>query len=221
MRLAAQAKGGFYPTPPRVIDLIAGVDLRPRDLRPQARAGDAPHPRPLLRPGRGRGPARGAAHPARYHAHRDLRRGAPPRPRRRGRGAPAPGARLRPLPDLNRQRRVRPALSQSALRLGFRRRQAGGACVPHARHPLPRRQRRARLRRAPPAAGGLGEVSLLPLPAAPVLGVPPARAGGVRPGGAHRAPQDGTAHRRARRDAGAGVGGRRRWTNCPPLPTGS
>ena len=23
MRLAAQAKGGFYPTPPRVVDLIA------------------------------------------------------------------------------------------------------------------------------------------------------------------------------------------------------
>ena len=25
MRLAAQAKGGFYPTPPRVVDLIAGL----------------------------------------------------------------------------------------------------------------------------------------------------------------------------------------------------
>ena len=25
MRLAAQSKGGFYPTPPRVVDLIAGL----------------------------------------------------------------------------------------------------------------------------------------------------------------------------------------------------
>ena len=25
MRLAAQAKGGYYPTPPRVVDMIAGL----------------------------------------------------------------------------------------------------------------------------------------------------------------------------------------------------
>ncbi len=33
MRLAAQAKGGFYPTPPRVIDLIAGLVSAPVSYR--------------------------------------------------------------------------------------------------------------------------------------------------------------------------------------------
>ncbi len=33
MRLAAQAKGGFYPTPPRVLDLLATL-LRPPARRP-------------------------------------------------------------------------------------------------------------------------------------------------------------------------------------------
>ena len=51
MRLAAQAKGGYYPTPPRVIDLVAqlfyGARSRPRSadtlriLDPCCGAGDA------------------------------------------------------------------------------------------------------------------------------------------------------------------------------------
>ena len=35
MRLAAQAKGGFYPTPPRVIDLIAGLIYAPVTYGPR------------------------------------------------------------------------------------------------------------------------------------------------------------------------------------------
>ena len=35
MRLAAQAKGGFYPTPPRVVDLIAGLIYAPAAYGPR------------------------------------------------------------------------------------------------------------------------------------------------------------------------------------------
>ena len=53
MRLAAQAKGGFYPTPPRVTDLIAELIQPPAGY---ARNDEiAQDPRPLLRRGRGAG----------------------------------------------------------------------------------------------------------------------------------------------------------------------
>ena len=45
MRLAAQAKGGFYPTPPRVVDLLA--ELIPHPFRRlQQGPGEAAHPGP-------------------------------------------------------------------------------------------------------------------------------------------------------------------------------
>ena len=57
MRLAAQYKGGFYPTPPRVVELVASLTQAARS------PGDdnAAHPRPLLR---GRGRARRSSPPA-------------------------------------------------------------------------------------------------------------------------------------------------------------
>ena len=52
MRLAAQAKGGYYPTPDRVVDLIAELIHTPTGYYHRGRE-THPHPRPLLR-GRGR-----------------------------------------------------------------------------------------------------------------------------------------------------------------------
>ena len=77
MRLAAQAKGGFYPTPDRVVDMIADLIGTPiRILLPQP--GDPPRPRPLLW-GRGRrGPAGKAAPRCQRHPSGDLRRRASP-----------------------------------------------------------------------------------------------------------------------------------------------
>ena len=59
MRLAAQAKGGFYPTPERVVDLLAGLIHTPTATT--TGPGDAAHPRPLLRGWGGAGAA-GRAH---------------------------------------------------------------------------------------------------------------------------------------------------------------
>ena len=56
MRLAAQAKGGFYPTPPRVVDLLAELVHAPSGAY-APEPGDAAHPRPLLRGRGGRGAA--------------------------------------------------------------------------------------------------------------------------------------------------------------------
>ena len=77
MRLAAQSKGGYYPTPDRVVDMIAGLIDTPYGYhhynRETLRILD-----PLLR-GRGRrGAACGGASPPGGPPRRDLRRGASP-----------------------------------------------------------------------------------------------------------------------------------------------
>ena len=92
MRLAAQAKGGYYPTPERVVDLIAELIHTPTGYYHRGRE-TIRILEPLLR-GRGRageaGRAPGQAQRPRiaYGAgsvHRDLRRGAAP-----GQGARRP-----------------------------------------------------------------------------------------------------------------------------------
>ena len=90
MRLAAQAKGGYYPTPDRVVDLIAELIHTPSGSY-NREPGDHPHPRPLLR-GRGRAPEAVAENldPAQLDFHRDLRRGAAPGPGGGGREAAPP-----------------------------------------------------------------------------------------------------------------------------------
>ena len=78
MRLAAQAKGGFYPTPPEVVDLAAGlVSVGGYGLPPGP---DPAHPGPLLRGRRGPGATGPAPDPAVEHSRRDLRHRAAPGP---------------------------------------------------------------------------------------------------------------------------------------------
>ena len=80
MRLAAQAKGGFYPTPEAgSLTCSPGLDSHPHRLLPQG-PGDPPHPRPLLRGWGGAGAACRAHGRAQRHPHRDLRRRAAPGP---------------------------------------------------------------------------------------------------------------------------------------------
>ena len=57
MRLAAQAKGGYYPTPDRVVGMIAGLVNAPSGNY-YRNGGDAAHPRSLLRGRRRCGAAR-------------------------------------------------------------------------------------------------------------------------------------------------------------------
>ena len=77
MRLAAQAKGGFYPTPDRVVDMIADLIHTPSSYYHRD-VGDAAHPRPLLRGRRSAGATGRAPRQAQRSAHRDLRRRAAP-----------------------------------------------------------------------------------------------------------------------------------------------
>ena len=55
MRLAGQAKGGFYPTPERVVNLIADLVGGPTGYHHRNLESHA-HSRPLLRRGGGGGP---------------------------------------------------------------------------------------------------------------------------------------------------------------------
>ena len=110
MRLAAQAKGGYYPTPERVVDLLADLIHTPtgsyyrntetlRILDPCCGGGDALErlTERLDRPN--------------SVAHRDLRRRAAPGPGGGGREAAASHTGLRPVRHLHSERRLRPAAS--------------------------------------------------------------------------------------------------------------
>ena len=120
MRLAAQAKGGFYPTPPRVVDLIAELIHTPsgsynlgretlRILDPCCGAGEA-----LAQLAEGPGQAQ-------RHPHRDLRRRAAPGPGAGGRGAAGPRPGLGPVRHVHSERGLRAALVESAIRITTRR----------------------------------------------------------------------------------------------------
>ena len=116
MRLAGQAKGGFYPTPPRVVDLIAGLIHAPVTYGSRRRGGETLR---ILDPccGAGEAVAQLAERLTQPHTmpietygvelHRVRAAEAGERP--------APGAGRRPLPDLHRQPGVRPPVSQSPL----------------------------------------------------------------------------------------------------------
>ena len=86
MRLAAQAKGGFYPTPDRVVDLITDLVRTPSGYYYREQ-GDPAHPRPLLRGRGGALPAGRGPQPVQRRPHRDLRRRAAPRAGGGGRAA--------------------------------------------------------------------------------------------------------------------------------------
>ena len=174
MRLAAQAKGGYYPTPERVVDLIADLIHTPtgyyyreretvRILDPCCGAGDALHrlAERLDRPD---------SMPIETYGV-ELHRG---QGRRGGEAAP-PHPGLRPVPDLDSQRGLRPAPAQSPFRLGLGR-QAGRARLLNANDALPGRERPAGLHRPAAAPRRLGPLPVHPLRAAPVLGVPRPRA---------------------------------------------
>ena len=177
MRLAAQSKGGYYPTPDRVVDLIAelihtptGYYYREREtlriLDPCCGGGDALQrlAERLDRP--------------EAHIHRDLRRRASPGPRRGGREAARPHPRGGPLQHLDSERGLRPAASQPAVRLGLGG-QAGRARLPDAHDALPGRERPAGLHRPQAAPLLLGPLPVDPLRADAVLGLPGPRAGGL------------------------------------------
>ena len=170
MRLAAQAKGGYYPTPERVVDLIAELIHTPsgcydrgretiRILDPCCGARDA-----LERLAEGLDQPNG-------HDHRDLRRRAAPGQGGAGREAAPPHPGSRPVRHVDSERglRVAPAQSSLRLRLGG---QADGARLPRPLHPLPGRERPAGLHRASPAPRGLGPLPVHPLRADAVLGLP-------------------------------------------------
>ena len=113
MRLAAQAKGGFYPTPDRVVDMIADLVETPyiygnngetlRILDPCCGAGDAVAQlaERLDRP---------STVPVETYGV-ELHRG----PVGEGRGAADPLPLRRSVPDLHRQPRLRAAVPQPAL----------------------------------------------------------------------------------------------------------
>ena len=114
MRLAAQAKGGYYPTPERVVDLIAELIRTPtgyyyrgretlRILDPCCGAGDALR---RLAEGLNR-PNAISIETYGVELHRDRAE--------EGREAPRPHPGLRPVPDLHSERGIRPAPIESAL----------------------------------------------------------------------------------------------------------
>ena len=118
MRLAAQAKGGFYPTPPRVVDLIAGLIRVPagyyhrnresvRILDPCCGAGEAVAQLAQRLGGTNSLPIETYG----VELHRDRAEEAGGRLDRAGGG---------PVPDLHRQRGLRPRSSSIPPMIGTR-----------------------------------------------------------------------------------------------------
>ena len=139
MRLAAQAKGGFYPTPSRVVDLIA------EQIQPPARY-DQRNPKTLriLDPCCGAGEAvaqlAGSPRRAQHDSRRDPRRRASPGQGRGGRVPAGPRTGRRPVRHLHGEWGLRPALPQPPIRLGPGG-QTGRTRLPHPLHAVPRRVR--------------------------------------------------------------------------------
>ena len=205
MRLAAQAKGGYYPTPDRVVDLIAELIHTPngnyyrnaetiRILDPCCGAGDAlqrlaenlDRPNSMSIETYGVELHRDRAEEAEKALHRTLASDL-------FQTSIANGAfgllLLNPPYDWDSEdKRVEHAfLTQTTRYLG--------------------RERPAGLHRSTAAPLALGSLPVHPLRADAVLGVPRPRAGGLRPGGALRLPEDGPRPGRPRRGHGDGVVG--------------
>ena len=201
MRLAAQAKGGFYPTPPRVVDLVSkllyGARGRSRSvdtlriLDPCCGAGDALAQFAGLLRDRGTVPVETCG----VELHRD-------------RAEQAAHVLDRALAcDLFATSVANNAfgvlLLNPSLRLG-QRRQAGGTRLPDPLHQVPDRRRAAAVHSPQAAALRLRPLPLFPLPGHTLLVLPQPGAGGLRPGGAGGPAQGGTQPRPLRRGAGAG-----------------
>ena len=205
MRLAAQAKGGYYPTPDRVVDMIGGLMRQPygyhqaskasiRALDPCCGPGDAiGRLTDLLRQG---GTAAVETYGVELHKER----------------AEEASTRLdHILPADAFQTSIANGafgllFPEPALRLGAGRQEARRTRLPHPLHALPCRRRGARFHRAASTAGGLGTVPVDPLHAGALLGVSRPGAGGLRPGGAHGHPAIRSQPRRLHRGADQGVG---------------
>ena len=204
MRLAAQAKGGYYPTPDRVVDLIAELIHTPsgsyhrgretlRILEPacgraalQRLAENLDRPNSISIETYGVELHRDRAEEAEKRLHRTL------------------------AADLFATSIANGAFGLLLLNPPYdfdSRRQADGARLPDPDDALPGRERPAGLHRATAAPRGLGPVSLHPLRADALLGLPRPGARGLRPGGADGVQESRPRSRRHSREHGAGVGG--------------
>ena len=114
MRLAAQAKGGFYPTPERVVDLLAELIHTPTGYYHRDR-----ETLRILDPCCGAGEALAQLaermDSAQRHPHRDLRRRAAPGPGGGGGEAARPRPGLRPVRHVRSERGLRAAPFESAV----------------------------------------------------------------------------------------------------------
>ena len=170
MRLAAQAKGGYYPTPERVVDLIAELIHTPsgyyhrgretiRILDPCCGAGDAlerlaeglDQPNAMTIETYGVELHRDRAEQAEKRLHRTL------------------AVDLFATSIANGAFGLLPLNPPLRLRLGG---QADGARLPHPHDALPGRERPAGLHRATPAPGSLGPLPVHPLRADAMPGLP-------------------------------------------------
>ena len=210
MRLAQlrrrEARGGFYPTPPNVVDLVAGLVHVPssyygcretvRILDPCCGAGEA-----LARLADRLGEP-GAVPVETFGVELHTERAEQARER------------------LDRTLAVdlfSTSIANGAFGVLFLNppydwdgdNEAGRASFPGPHDPVPCRGRPAHPHRPPKAPRRLGTVPGIPLPKDQVLGLPRARARGLRPGRAHRIPQNRTSSRPPRRGADQGVGRRR------------
>ena len=205
MRLAAQAKGGFYPTPPRVVDMIAEL-VYPSGAR--YRSQDAV---------RALDPCCGAGEALAQLAERLRDRWGVP--------METYGVELHRERVQEASERLDHVLAADLFQTSVANgafgllylnppydydsdgQEAGGARLPDPLHPLPGGGRAAGVHRPPPAAHGLRQVPGLLLPGPPVLGLPAPGAGGLRPGGRDGLPQGRAEPRPRGRAAGPGVGG--------------
>ena len=174
MRLAAQAKGGYYPTPPRVVDLVAkllyGARGRARSadtlriLDPCCGTGDALVQFAGLLQDRSTVPVETFG----VELHRERAEQAAEVLDR--------DADLRPLRHHHRQWRLRRAPLESALRLGPGG-QARRARLPDVLHPLSGRGRAAAVHSAQAAAGCLRPATCHPTTGTSGAGPSPTRSG--------------------------------------------
>ena len=178
MRLAAQYKGGFYPTPDRVIDLVAGLVHVPssyygcretvRILDPCCGAGDA-----LARLADRLGEP-GAVPVETFGVELHAERAEQARER-------LDRTLAVDLFSTSIANGAFGVLLLNPLRPRWRN-EAGRTSFPGAHHPVPGGGRPAHPHRSPQSPRRLGAVPGIPLPKDQVLGVPRARARGLRPG---------------------------------------
>ena len=216
MRLAAQAKGGFYPTPERVVDLIA----------------DLIHT-PLSHYNAGTARRSASSTPAAGRETRCNRLAGERLDRPNAMSIETYGVELHRDRAEEAEERLDRTLASDLFATSI----ANGAfgllllnppydfdsedrrtehVVPDADDALPGRERPARVHRAQAAPRGLGALPVNPLRADAVLGVPIARARGLRPGRDDGLPEGRSRSRCCRREHGARVVPGRAGAAAPP-----